>query len=65
VDLYEILLKSHIDLRRLGEYDTLDCQHLPDGTTRLTGCLRDQAELFSLLSRIRDLNLTLLTVNKQ
>jgi hypothetical protein len=65
VDHYDIILKSHVDLRRLGEYDSLDCQHLPDGTTRLTGYLRDQAELFSLLSRIRDLNLTLLTVNKQ
>jgi hypothetical protein len=34
----------------------------PDGTTKLTGSVRDQAALFGLLIRVRDLGLPLLGV---
>jgi len=36
-----------------------------DGTTTLTGEVADQAELHGLLARIRDLGLTLLSVQAQ
>jgi hypothetical protein len=34
------------------------------GETMLVGALRDQAELFGLLVKVRDLNLTLLSVKR-
>jgi hypothetical protein len=34
------------------------------GETMLVGALRDQAELFGLLVKVRDLNLTLLSVER-
>jgi hypothetical protein len=61
---YEIIVESHIDHKRLRNFEKLDCQHLSDGKTLLFGTLKDQAELFSILNRIRDMNLTLVSVKK-
>ena len=36
--------------------------HDPDGTTTLTGAVADQAELHGILTRIRDLGVTLITL---
>ncbi len=36
----------------------------PDGTTRLVGTLADQAALYGLISRLRDLGLTLLALER-
>lgn len=40
----------------------LTLAHEPDGTTTLTGEIADQAQLHGLLARIRDLGVTLLSV---
>lgn len=61
---YEITVQSHVDHRRLRDFGQLNCKHLPNGKTLFFGTLKDQAELFSVLSKIRDMNLTLVTVIK-
>ncbi len=64
MDHYEIIIESHVDPKRLRVFEGMALQHLPDGKTRLSGVLRDQAALFSTLSRIRDMNLKLALVRK-
>jgi hypothetical protein len=38
--------------------------HTPEGETVLAGPIRDQAELFGVLIRIRDLGLTLVSLSR-
>jgi hypothetical protein len=64
MDYYEIIVGSHIDQRRIKDFYGLDYKHLPEGYTKLSGYLKDQSELFSVLNRVRDMNLTLLSVIK-
>lgn len=61
---YEIIVETYIDEKRLREFKGLELTHLEDGRTLLSGSLKDQAELFSVISRIRDLNLTLVLIRK-
>lgn len=62
--LYEIRIEGHLhgDWRDWFGEMTLGCR--PDGTLALTGSVADQAALFGLLARIRDLGLTLVAVNQ-
>ena len=59
---YQIRVKGHLD-RKWSEwlYD-LTLTHKSDGTTTLSGPLPDQTVLHSVLTRIRDLNLPLISV---
>jgi hypothetical protein len=61
---YEIIVDSHLDDKRLRDFDGMDFQYLKDGKTMLTGSLPDQAALFSVISKIRDMNLTLVSLTK-
>ena len=61
---YEIVVESYIHEKRFKEFSAVDIAHLPDGCTRIFGELADQAELFSLLNKIRDLNLNLVLVKQ-
>ena len=62
--LYEIRVEGHLqgDWRDWFGEMTLSC--LPNGDLLLRGPVADQAALFGLLARIRDLGLTLLAVNQ-
>lgn len=64
MEYYEILVEHHIDQKRIRDFDGLQIKHLPEGNTLLFGNLRDQPELFSVLNRIRDMNLKLISVKK-
>jgi len=61
---YEIRVQGHLqgDWRDWFGAMTLHC--LPNGELALCGPVADQAALFGLLARIRDLGLTLVAVNQ-
>ncbi len=57
-----IRLKESLDACWLGWFDGLEVHNLEEGGALLQGGLPDQAALFGILARIRDLNLTLVEV---
>lgn len=62
---YEITVEGHLHKNRLRDFEGFTALSLPDGKTKLTGFLPDQAALFSVLNRIRDMNLQLVSVRQQ
>lgn len=61
-EICEIKIKGHLDQRWSGWFADLKLTHLEGNETLLSGPLPDQAALHGLLERIRDLNLTLISV---
>jgi hypothetical protein len=59
---YELRVDGHLDQHWLGWFGNLDLAHKDDGTTSLAGTIADQAELHGLLVKVRDLGVTLLSV---
>jgi hypothetical protein len=61
---YEIRLKGHLDTRWAAWFDGMTFTHDGDGTTRIHGPVVDQAALYGLLGRVRDLGLPLISVTQ-
>jgi hypothetical protein len=61
--IYQIRVKGHLDQAWAEWFGDLSIELLENGETRLTGPLADQAALYSLLKRVRNLGLPLLSVN--
>lgn len=61
-EYYEIKIRGHLDPRWSEWFADLTLTHLEGGETLLSGELPDQAALHGLLERIRDLNITLISV---
>ena len=59
---YEIRLKGHLDVRWADRFAGMSFTHKTDGTTILSGPVVDQAALYGLLRKVRDLGLPLLSV---
>ena len=59
---YRVRIRGHLDPVWSAWFDDLAIAQEADGTTTLTGQIVDQAELFGLLGRLRDLGATLLGV---
>ena len=57
-----ITVKGHLDQRWSQWFDALTIIHLEDGESVLTGRLPDQAALHGVLTKVRDLALTLVEV---
>ncbi len=64
VDTYRIFVGGHLDDRWSDWLAGLVIQRQEDGTTLLVGPVVDQAALHCVLTRIRDLNLPLLSVRR-
>jgi hypothetical protein len=60
---YEIRLKGHLDDRWAEWFEGLTITLEEDGDTLLTGPVVDQAALYGLLKKVRDLGMPLVSVN--
>ncbi len=61
-ECYAIRIKGRLDARWSEWFEGLAVTHTEDGDTILHGPVADQAALHGLLARVRDLNLTLVSV---
>ena len=61
-EYYEIKIKGDLDPRWSDWFAGLQLTHLEGDGTLISGLLPDQGALHGLLERIRDLNLTLISV---
>ena len=62
---YIIEIKNHLDTHWRDWFDGLTITMTGDGNTILSGVIVDQAALHSVLKKIRDLGLTIISVNSQ
>lgn len=65
ITMYEIRVKGYLDQRWSAWFDGLTLTYQADGDTLLAGPVVDQAALHSLLSKIHNLNLTLISVARK
>ena len=63
-NIYEIRVRGHLDSRRVRICEHVSVNHTPEGDTVLVCLLSDQAALYGIISRLRDLNLTLIQVKR-
>jgi hypothetical protein len=62
--IYQITIKEQLDEQWAEWFSPLVIQHGTNGNTTLRGPVRDQGELHGLLTKVRDLNLTLVSVHQ-
>ena len=62
-EIYEIKIQGHLDTKWSEWFYGMTITHERDGSTTLCGPLPDQTVLHSVLDRIRDMNLQLISVN--
>lgn len=60
---YQVRVDGHLDAHWALSFNGFRLAHDDDGTTTLTGEVADQAQLHGLLARVRDLGITLVSVN--
>jgi hypothetical protein len=61
--IYQIRIKGHLGRQWAYRFEELSITLEDDGTTLLTGPVVDQAALHGIMKTIRDLGITLLSVN--
>ena len=62
--VYQLKIKGHLEEHWAEWFEEMTFTHEEDGTTTLYGPLPDQAALHSILRKIRDLNLQLISVKQ-
>ena len=62
--VYQIRIAGHLPPQWADWFEGLSVTLQPDGTTLLSGPLVDQAALYGLLKKVRDLGLPLISVNQ-
>jgi hypothetical protein len=60
---YEICVQGHLDLDWAEWFEGFTLTHRPDGVTVLVGPVPDQSALHGIIGKIRNLGLTLVSVN--
>ena len=61
--VYQLRVAGRLDQHWSAWFGGLTVTHEDDGSTSLTGAVTDQAELHGLLTKIRDLGVTLISVS--
>lgn len=61
--LFEIKIDGHLSDQRAKSFEGLQITTLANGETLISGEIKDQAQLFGILLRIRDIGVPLLSVN--
>jgi hypothetical protein len=61
--IYEIRIGSQLNSQWMGWFDGLSIKVEASGETLIVGPVADQAALFGLLKKVRDLGIPLLSVN--
>lgn len=61
--IYQIRVRGHLDRNWSEWFGGLQIEHDPCGDTTLTGLVGDQAALYGLITKARDLGLSLVSVN--
>jgi hypothetical protein len=61
---YEIRIKGHLDNRWASWFSDLTFTREDNGETLLTGTLVDQAALYGVLRKVRDLGMPLISVTR-
>ena len=59
----EVRIKEGIDEHWSEWFDGLEIRHTEQNETVLSGCIADQAALYGLLIKLRDLDLSLVSLN--
>ena len=59
---YRLRIDGHLDDHWSTRFGDLDLTRESDGTTSLSGLVADQAELHGLLTKVRDLGVTLISL---
>jgi hypothetical protein len=62
---YEIEVEGYLDETRLTEFGKMNVNLAPEGQTLISGRIVDQAALFGILIRIRDMGIPLISVNRR
>ena len=62
--MYQIKVQNQIDSSLSAWFNGFTIDYTPDGNTLLTGEVVDQAALYGILIRCRDLGMTLLSINR-
>ena len=63
-EIYEIKIQGYLDTKWSEWFYGMTITHESDGATTLYGPLPDQTVLHSVLDRIRDMNLQLISVKR-
>lgn len=61
---YDIRIKGHLDARWAAWFDGMTLTHEAGGSTLIHGPVVDQAALFGLLQKVRDVGLPLVSVTQ-
>lgn len=61
---YHVTIQGHLPPRWAERFEDLEIIHESDGTTSLIGNIPDQAALYGLIIKFRDMGLTLLAIRK-